>query len=59
MAAISLISIVQKKIKLPTPQSVGLQFSEYRQKRNNIRKLEMQIFFFLNFPLVHFSHHPS
>ena len=34
MAAISLISIVWKNFKLPTPQSLGLQFSKCRWKWN-------------------------
>ena len=34
MAAISLISIVQKNVKLLTPQSLGLQFSKCLQKWN-------------------------
>ena len=40
------------------PKSLGLQFFKCRQKQNIIRKLEMQIFFFLNFPLVYFSPSP-
>ena len=57
MAAISLISIVQKNVKLLTPQKFGspVFFSECWWKWNIIGKPEMQIFFFLNFPLVHFS----
>ena len=58
MAATSLISIIWKNFELLTPQSLGLQFSECWQKRNIIRKPEMQIFFFLNFPLVHFFPSP-
>ena len=34
MTVISLISIIQKNVQLLTPQSLGLRFSECRQKWN-------------------------
>ena len=58
MAAISLISIVQKNFKLPTPQSLGLQFSSHQKTRDaNFLFSEFSIgsFFLITHPRFHFN----
>ena len=50
-----------EKFQITNPPKFGslVFFSECWWKRNIIGKPEMQIFFFPNFPLDHFLHHPS
>ena len=61
MATILLISIIRKNFSnYQSPQSLGLQFSFLSVDGNRIslENRRCKFSFFLNFPLVHFAHHP-